>query len=35
MAPQITPPPERKSQATWPYGESPLIRILADKKSGK
>jgi hypothetical protein len=30
MAPIITPPPERNSQATWPYGEPVQVRTAYD-----
>jgi hypothetical protein len=32
MAPIITPPPERNSQACWPHGEPVKVRIAYDKK---
>lgn len=35
MAPQITPPPDRTSQGTWPNGEPESVRIAADSKGGK
>ena len=31
MAPQITPPPDRDSQATWPDGEPQKVRDAYDK----
>jgi hypothetical protein len=33
MAPIITPPPERNSQATWPNGEPVQVRIAYDTKT--
>jgi hypothetical protein len=35
MAPQITPPPQRDSEATWPNGESQQIRDAYDEKSSQ
>jgi hypothetical protein len=34
MAPQIKPPPDRKSQGTWPNGEPQTVRDAADSKNG-
>lgn len=33
MAPTITPPPDRKSQSTWPDGEPQSVREAADAKT--
>jgi hypothetical protein len=33
MAPKITPPPERTSQATWPNGEPRTVRDAYDAKT--
>jgi hypothetical protein len=35
MAPEIPPPPERDSQATWPNGEPQKIRDAYDDKSSQ
>jgi hypothetical protein len=35
MTPQITPPPDRQSQGTWPNGEPQSVRDAADSKSSK
>jgi hypothetical protein len=32
MAPILTPPPERTSQATWPNGEPKSVRDAYDRK---
>jgi hypothetical protein len=34
MAPKITPPPDRRSQGTWPDGEPQSVRQAADAKTG-
>jgi hypothetical protein len=35
MAPQLIPPPDRQSQATWPNGEPQSVRDAADIKSSR
>jgi hypothetical protein len=32
MAPQLPPPPDRKSQGTWPNGEPQTVRDAADNQ---
>jgi hypothetical protein len=33
MAAQITPPPDRNSQGTWPHGEPQSVRTAEDKNN--